>query len=48
MEETFTIAIGDERLQAPKRLAEASEYISNILFIGQGEDEVKNHSCRSK
>lgn len=35
------MVIGEERIEVSKRVAEVSEYISNILFIGQGEEEVQ-------
>lgn len=41
MEESFTVVIGEDRIEVSKRVAEVSEYISNILFIGQGEEEVR-------
>lgn len=40
MQDSFVVVIGEERIEVSKRVAEASEYISNILFIGQGEEEV--------
>jgi hypothetical protein len=39
-EENFIVLVGGQRISVPRQMTEVSQYLSSILFIGQGEEEV--------
>lgn len=40
-EENFIVLVGNQRISVPRQMTEVSQYLSSILFIGQGEEEVR-------
>ena len=47
-DDTFTVAIGEDKMVISKKVADVSQYFHNILTLGIDEEEVCIFLCRFK